>query len=340
MREPVDPPEQESEILARHQVARTSDLREASDVVGRVVARSPLRMTLVSRDTPLDLRVNAIQLDALSASYIRLGAQVRIEVPELTHFYVNLPFSGLFDWRAGRVRVRSRPGIGSVLGPARNGEVLISGESAHLCLALPRRNIERELERYLDRELDRDLEFAPVMDLSAPSIRTLLRLLSLLHRELDRPAGLLEHPLAARTAANTFIDGLLLAQPHNFSQVLEATVPRGSHSAVRQAIDLIEAYPARQWSVGELASEVHVSVRALQDGFTRTMQMSPMQYLRRVRMSRVRDELLAAAPEETTVSEVATRWGFLHHGRFAAAYRARFGEPPSQTLKAGAPTAR
>jgi AraC-like DNA-binding protein len=32
------------------------------------------------------------------------------------------------------------------------------------------------------------------------------------------------------------------------------------------------------------------------------------------------------------VSEIALRWGFGHFGRFAAEYRRRFGESPSQTL--------
>jgi transcriptional regulator GlxA family with amidase domain len=34
-----------------------------------------------------------------------------------------------------------------------------------------------------------------------------------------------------------------------------------------------------------------------------------------------------------TVTKVAQRWGFVHHGRFAAAYRARFKAPPSQALR-------
>jgi AraC-like DNA-binding protein len=58
-----------------------------------------------------------------------------------------------------------------------------------------------------------------------------------------------------------------------------------------------------------------------------------MVYLREVRLNRVHDELLSAAPDDVTVSVVASRWGFLHHGRFAEAYRRKFGCSPSATLR-------
>jgi transcriptional regulator GlxA family with amidase domain len=58
-----------------------------------------------------------------------------------------------------------------------------------------------------------------------------------------------------------------------------------------------------------------------------------MSYLREIRLQHARKDLSAADPTETTVTEIATRWGFLHPGRFSAQYRERFGEPPSATLR-------
>jgi transcriptional regulator GlxA family with amidase domain len=57
-----------------------------------------------------------------------------------------------------------------------------------------------------------------------------------------------------------------------------------------------------------------------------------MSYLRRLRLDHVRAELLKADPRLVSVTEVATRWGFLHQSRFAQQYRQRFGELPSATL--------
>ena len=51
------------------------------------------------------------------------------------------------------------------------------------------------------------------------------------------------------------------------------------------------------------------------------------------RLEAVRGALLAADPGRSTVADVAMRFGFWELGRFAGAYRARFGELPSATLR-------
>ena len=70
-------------------------------------------------------------------------------------------------------------------------------------------------------------------------------------------------------------------------------------------------------------------IRKLNDCFQEALGTSPLKYLRAVRLNGVRRELRMGAP---SVQDVAARWGFWHHGEFAAAYRRQFGELPSQTL--------
>lgn len=97
-------------------------------------------------------------------------------------------------------------------------------------------------------------------------------------------------------------------------------------------MDLLEAGPGLPWTVGELARRVGVSTRALQYGFAAQTGTSPMAYLRRVRLQRA-DADLRAADGADGVARIASRWGFTNFGRFAAAYRARYGHAPSQTLR-------
>ncbi|TMK47760.1 MAG: AraC family transcriptional regulator [Alphaproteobacteria bacterium] len=61
--------------------------------------------------------------------------------------------------------------------------------------------------------------------------------------------------------------------------------------------------------------------------------MGPIRYLSLRRMHLVRRALLRADPSTTTVTRLATDQGFWELGRFSVAYRALFGESPSQTLR-------
>jgi transcriptional regulator GlxA family with amidase domain len=95
----------------------------------------------------------------------------------------------------------------------------------------------------------------------------------------------------------------------------------------------IEANPRAFVTVGDVAEVAGLSVRALEEGFRRHLDTTPMAYLRMVRLARVHDELVDADPEATTAMAVAQRWGFGHYGRFAALYRQRFGRSPAATLR-------
>ncbi len=81
-----------------------------------------------------------------------------------------------------------------------------------------------------------------------------------------------------------------------------------------------------------LARGCGVSVRTLQDNFRQFTGLSPLEWWRNYRLDRVRAALRAAQPD-TGVTQAAMAYGFYHLGRFAEQYRARFGEPPRETLR-------
>jgi transcriptional regulator GlxA family with amidase domain len=101
---------------------------------------------------------------------------------------------------------------------------------------------------------------------------------------------------------------------------------------VRRAEEYLESHCDEPITVEQLAQITCVSVSALYVGFKQHRTYTPMQFLKRCRLRRARDQLLAA-PEGTTVRDVARRCGFLHLGRFSADYAAEFGEGPSETLR-------
>jgi AraC-like DNA-binding protein/DNA-binding CsgD family transcriptional regulator len=104
-------------------------------------------------------------------------------------------------------------------------------------------------------------------------------------------------------------------------------------AALNRAVEAIEANPEHRFTTRDIAEIAHVSPRTLQQAFRQHMGISPMGYLRKVRLARVHDDLRRARPDETTVARIAHKWGFTSHGRFAAAYRAKFGIHPAGTLR-------
>ncbi|NMH97897.1 helix-turn-helix domain-containing protein [Pseudonocardia acidicola] len=107
-------------------------------------------------------------------------------------------------------------------------------------------------------------------------------------------------------------------------------------TSLDRAIDAIHTHPERRFTLAQLAGIAHVSVRRLDAGFQHRVGTSPMRYLHAVRLRRVHDDLRRADPATDTVSRIAARNGFLHVGRFAAAYRAAYGTTPSETLRSRA----
>src|SRR5258708_6422437 len=101
---------------------------------------------------------------------------------------------------------------------------------------------------------------------------------------------------------------------------------------VQQAFALLKENPAREHSVKELAKACRVAPRTLQKHFRQFVGQSPLGALRDIRLDLAHRELLLGHAG-AEVTELATRVGFGHLGRFAGWYKERYGEAPSETLR-------
>jgi AraC-like DNA-binding protein len=106
------------------------------------------------------------------------------------------------------------------------------------------------------------------------------------------------------------------------------------HAAVMWRLEeLLEANSDRTLYLAELCSAAAVSERTLRACCQEHLGMSPTRYLWLRRMHLARRRLRIADPTATTVTEVATKYGFWELGRFSVAYGSLFGESPSASLR-------
>ncbi|WP_228494502.1 helix-turn-helix domain-containing protein [Clavibacter sp. VKM Ac-2873] len=111
----------------------------------------------------------------------------------------------------------------------------------------------------------------------------------------------------------------------------ELRAPRMAH--IRVAVEYLHHNAHLPITPAEAAAAAGISTRVLQLALRRHHGQTPTEYLRGIRLRRVRAQLLDATPTTTTVRSVAEEWGFAHLGRFAASYAGVFGELPSETLR-------
>jgi AraC-like DNA-binding protein len=112
----------------------------------------------------------------------------------------------------------------------------------------------------------------------------------------------------------------------------DAAAPRDTARRVREAEAFMKAHADEPLTVEAVAAAVGLGPRALQMAFREHRGTTPRARLGALRLERARARLLAA-DAATTVSGAAFDSGFAHLGRFSVAYRERFGESPSETLR-------
>jgi AraC family transcriptional regulator, ethanolamine operon transcriptional activator len=85
-------------------------------------------------------------------------------------------------------------------------------------------------------------------------------------------------------------------------------------------------------TIGELCTDLRISRRTLNHAFIKVLGITPVSYMRNVRLHRIRAELQLSPHNVRYIASVATKWGFWHMSLFSRYYRELFGETPIETL--------
>lgn len=156
-----------------------------------------------------------------------------------------------------------------------------------------------------------------------------------LHRQACRLAQakpeMAAHPEVARALeqglAHTLVNCVSAGEPRS-----HAGMERHSEIMIRFG-QVLGSHGDRPLQMPELCAAVGVAERTLRMCCARFLGMSPLGYARLRRLNLVRSALRRAGPKAANVRTIARQYGFSELGRFAAAYRAAFGETPSATLR-------
>ncbi|WP_203708293.1 AraC family transcriptional regulator [Asanoa iriomotensis] len=323
--ERVDPPPETHSF-------RITDLDEARAFCAEFYYE--VHLDLLDQARPLAFEADLARLGAITVGDIRFGADVAIGAEVIDAYHVNLPIAGAIgSEHRGAVTIAS-PRRAAVFRPGTGASTRRwAADCRSLNIRLDRAVLEAELATLLGRPVRGPIRFGASFDTTRGAGLTWARMVNLLRSEIANPHSALLQPLVAERYTQGLLGGLLFAVDHQYADALTAHAPPARPRTVRRAIQVMEADPTHRFTTAELARIAGVSARALQEGFRRHVGLAPMAYLQQVRMGYARDELRHPMPGRDTVAAIANAWGFGHLGRFAAAYRERYGESPSATLR-------
>jgi AraC-like DNA-binding protein len=308
-------------------VAARFETREPSSAVRQMSVIYGPNSLQVPMEGPVDMCVRSFEVANLHIAHIRYGVDVVAKTP-VPHDNWVFSFLRAGTVQRGRDRETFIPGAVGVASPSHTELLALSADCELVNLRVAQDDMRAACRALLGHEFAQDLRFDGRAEPGSLQAMTLARVMKHLAGapRFDHPAAR-RHESSLRDAA---LFELLLGWPNNAATATaeKAAMPEST----RRARDYIHAHAQLAPTVAEIAQAAGVGVRALALGFDKHFGMSPLRYLQQVRLDGVRAHLCSAPPGDT-VTRIAFDWGFANLGVFAARYRERFGETPSETLR-------
>jgi AraC-like DNA-binding protein len=293
------------------------------------------KLQILGNEDQFSLQQRIVKLGPVTVGEIAFGADVRLECGELhDSYHVNIPMTGHIESEHRGIRVTADSEYATVYQPEVHTALPYwSAKTRLLCIKFDRSVVDAALSDALRNPVTTQIDFGHTMQIHNGGGRAWAQMVMMLNDQLSRPDSIMREPLVALPFIDTLVRGLLVVADHPYRNAIVKPIGPVRSRLVKTAVDIIEADAHLPLTVSAIATRSHGGVRALQQSFRRELEMTPMAYLREVRLRRAHRALVEADPSVATVASIAYGWGFTNLGRFAETHAARYGETPAITLR-------
>jgi AraC-like DNA-binding protein len=286
------------------------------------------------QSTPLRARRVIVRLESAAVVFHSTNLRLRARTRTLSGRMGYLTFGPRTDGMANGLPLRS--GVLLVAQPEAEVQLVTNAGYESIALLLPPEDLRAHLaarQREADFRVPNGME---TLQSSGEKVRALFDWGKRLVDTATRQPDLFNNNRDERVAAHVELLETLLAtlgETNGFEADRSDRTRQAQSRIVKTAEDYALSRAGDRLYVSDLCRAAAVSERTLENAFREVMGMTPMAYLVRLRLHRVRQSLLAGTQGTTTVSAEAMKWGFWHFGEFSRAYKDCFGELPSDTLR-------
>jgi AraC-like DNA-binding protein len=272
----------------------------------------------------------------LDVTQVRCANKFEIMSPELTdRFLLQFPLSGSCLVQQDGARYVAPQGSVFIINPYSPARKLWSGSMSQIMVWIDRALVETVLQEELGYELDRQLEFVTPDRAGVTHDATLLSHILHIASCIEMASGDPLHWRFARRLERCLIASILTSLKHNYSEEFGRSERHAAPYYVRRVEKFFKENLEDAITMRDVFDVAGVRGRTLFYGFRRYRKTTPMAFLKALRLEESRRRLLKTAAVGGSVTDIAMSCGFNHAGIFARAYKRRFGETPSETLRRG-----
>jgi len=172
-----------------------------------------------------------------------------------------------------------------------------------------------------------------ILNLLPFAIAKLQRLYAAAEELTENAPEIIANPDAARGPEQALIEAMIGCTGY---WGRESKAAQEQHAIVMHRFwRVVEENPETPLYIPEICKAIRIPSRTLRMVCQEYFGMGSKRYLVLRRMHLARRALREAVPDATSVTDVATRYGFWQLGRFAVEYQSLFDESPSATLRRG-----
>jgi AraC-like DNA-binding protein len=319
------------DVLRGRPTVATTDVDDAHQKIAQLFCGHDL--VPQARATSVDMKLRSLHRGDVGIDYLDYGAEVRISPQGLENFHlVQIPLAGHAHMDVGSFAVESSPRTASVPPIDRPFSMTWDRGTPHLIVYVRRLALASVAEQLYGGSPHDGVKLGYAMDLTGSAGRAFLRSVVELHDDMISQTSNTAPVFVQRLLVDTMLSRLLMAMHNTAAKEVELN-PDSESRLIRQFRDLLERHASEELAIPDIAENLGVSVRTLQLALRSEVGATPSELLRRVRLDRAREMLLAAEPGQETIISIAERCGFSHQGRFSALYLDTFGELPSESLR-------
>ncbi len=266
----------------------------------------------------------------VSASYTSSGWGFDM-TSETDGFMLSLPKCGLSEWVTKTEKLNHTTGSVLVLDSRLITSGTFSMGTQNNTVFIPNLMLVEELSMRLGFPANQRISFKNHQTFNREASALLSHLISSILLGTTGTAPLLAAPLAVKNLQQALITTMLQVLPNNYSRFLldDSTVIPPTPKLIKSAISFIVQNSACPITLSDIAKHSSVSIRALQLGFKKYRGMTPLEYIRGVRLENV-NLVLSDPLNLMTPKELALKAGFTNYYLFSKYFYQRYGISPDK----------